>query len=500
MKLAEFEKVANILAREHKITIHEGESWAANIKKREVYYRKEDIYTLNEDHILGLIIHEIAHIRYTTDVKYPDKNNELIHSAMNMLEDISIEHIISQDYPNAADILFSTKQEAMDSLVRLLPKLDHISQYEKALLYAAIRFENRGYNLNLEVYEKLGDEIAKIMKIKSDQIYNRKETKDLLPLANEIVDFIIQHLGEPDQETKNQIKSSASQEGKAEKYDQKNVQNKVIKQMGGGKGWGNGATLKDDLKYVDELIDQAQMIGRRIRSILKRNNAMEFGGRYRTGKLLPKRLVRIRAQKDTRPFARRIVKSNQSYAFAVASDISGSMFNYSSSTNSASYAMSSMQMVAEALRLAGIPRSLIVFGRKANTAVPMTRKQVNWHDIANATTIKKAGQDDTKIDEAIKSCMDQLKTIRAERKIMIILTDGSSDLQDMKEAHKLATSQGIECLAITIGDEWLGKNLSKTFGQEKNIIVRNDDRSKPGKSQIGEAFITILKNSITKSQ
>ena len=64
MKLNEFEKIAKMLAKEHKISIENGDSWAANIKNRKVFYRKEDIYNLSEDHILGLLLHEIGHIHY----------------------------------------------------------------------------------------------------------------------------------------------------------------------------------------------------------------------------------------------------------------------------------------------------------------------------------------------------------------------------------------------------------------------------------------------------
>ena len=90
MKYSAFEKIAKMLAKEHKITIHEGQGWAANLKERKVFYRKEDIYNLSEDHILGLILHEVAHIHYTEEVEMPKNNPELTHSCLNMIEDISI--------------------------------------------------------------------------------------------------------------------------------------------------------------------------------------------------------------------------------------------------------------------------------------------------------------------------------------------------------------------------------------------------------------------------
>src|ERR1035437_2289738 len=204
-----------MLAKEHHITIEEGESWAANLKKREIYYRKEDIFNLGEDHVLGLLLHEIAHIHYTNDVTMPKDNPELTHSTLNMLEDISIENIISNDYPNAGEILAETKMECLDVLVRMLPKMTNVVVHEKALLYAATRFEGRGYLYQTEDYEKLGDEIATLMKSQENEILNRKQTKDLLPLAIKIVEMLIKKAGELTQEQKREIEGNARIQGRA---------------------------------------------------------------------------------------------------------------------------------------------------------------------------------------------------------------------------------------------------------------------------------------------
>ena len=85
MRLNEFEKIINLLAKEHKVHIKEGENWACNIKDKTVFYNKENIYTLPEDHILGLTLHEIGHIHYTTDSPEVEKdtNKELLHLTMN---------------------------------------------------------------------------------------------------------------------------------------------------------------------------------------------------------------------------------------------------------------------------------------------------------------------------------------------------------------------------------------------------------------------------------
>ena len=125
---------------------------------------------------------------------------------------------------------------------------------------------------------------------------------------------------------------------------------KTINALKSGRGWQEGVELAHRVAMVNEICDMSTIIGKKLKSILKRNNAMEFGGRFRSGKLLAKRFVRIVALKDKNPFARRIVKSNQSYAFAIASNVLGSMFDdYEPKNTLGSYALSSMHMVGEAL-------------------------------------------------------------------------------------------------------------------------------------------------------
>ena len=517
MRLAEFQKVAQMLAKEHKITIDEGERWACNLKSKHVYFVKNDIYNLNEDHILGLTLHEIAHIHYTSEFKQPSDNPELTHTVWNALEDNAIEHIIGKDYPNAGEILESTNEEVLDTLIKILPKIK-VSMFEKSILYASARFMGRGYAYGMTQYEKIGDEIAEIMITNRQKILERKHSNDLMPLATQIKDLLISKLGQPTDEEKMHMANEAKFQGEASKDHNPNskrmqngpgkpgsigtnadgsaqsVKEALVDALKAGQGWQMGATAYQNVNFIDTISDQAKLIGKQLRTVLKRNNAMEFGGRYRTGKLLPKRFVRVVANKDRNPFARRIVKSNQSYAFAIASDVSGSMFNGRKTENQASYALTSMHMVAEALRIAGVPRSMIVFGQNATVASPMNKLQIPWSEISSDKTIRRAGQNSTYIDKAMNTCTEQLERIKAERKIMIILTDGQSDITSMKEAHKKATNAGIECLGITIGTEYDSMDMNKVFGEKKNTNITDTNKT----SLIGKAFIDILKRSITK--
>jgi len=270
----------------------------------------------------------------------------------------------------------------------------------------------------------------------------------------------------------------------------------LIKGLKGGRGWkDNGIQLSTSITFIDAISDQAATIGKQLRSVLKRNNAMEFGGRYRSGKLLARRFIRTRTVKDKRIFARRIIKSNQSYAFAIASDISGSMFNTGDiGLEPGSYALSTMHMVGEALRLASTPRAMIIFGDESVTVAPMGKTQIRWDQLADEKSHNAARPGGTDISRAIKACVRELSKIRAERKIMIVLTDGQSSLKSMQEEHKKATNAGIECLGIEIAG-YGSSYMDQTFTEKKNTKIRDTDNT----ALIGQAFIDILKKAITKS-
>ena len=490
MKHDEFEKLADLLAKSHQITVRRDQEWKANIKTREVFYAANDIYGLPDDHVMGLLLHEIAHIHYTTDVKNDgDPYPELTHTARNAVEDVSIEHLISKDYANAGEILESTEEELLDVLVRMLPTLK-TSQHEKALLYGAVRFRGRGYATPITDYEKIGEKVADIMRKNKTLIYNRKRTQDLNPMSREISELLVKEFGAPPPEEKQKMQQQMQGSQGKQKHDMRqDVKGQLIKALkNGGGGFGEDLeSMNEGITYLPTLADQAKDIGKKIRATLKRNQAMEFGGRYKTGKLLTKRISRVRTNKDRHPFARRIIKSNQSYAFAISCDVSGSMFTGNNERSVVSCAMTAMWMVAEALRVAGINRSLSVFADTAVGLTPINKQQVRWTDINDSRKLNKAGGG-TRIHYAMDQCQEELEKVRAERKIMVIITDGDVDAVKLKTAKQNADRAGIQCIGITIGND---DELSRYFGGESNVLIKQGQAL-----TIGTAFIKILKDTI----
>ena len=290
-----------------------------------------------------------------------------------------------------------------------------------------------------------------------------------------------------------------AEEGNKQPQDPNSPKQQLIKALAGqGKGGDDPWESSPRITFVDKIGDKSTLVGRRLRTILKRNNAMEFGGRYRTGKLRTKMIIRTRTVKDRRPFGRRVIKSNKSYAFAVTSDVSGSMFNdrwngVSENGDSASKALSSLYMVSEALRIAKVPRALSMFGEKAVSISNMTSLPIRWNQISNDNNLDKARQNDTNISSAMEMSIKQLKGENAERKILIVLTDGEDHPHSIIQQVKEATKNNIECIGITIGN---GSILEQCFPPGNNISVNRSDDPQG----ISDAFITVLERTITKSK
>ena len=120
----------------------------------------------------------------------------------------------------------------------------------------------------------------------------------------------------------------------------------------------------------------------------------------------------------------------------------------------------------------------------------MGKAPITFEQLGNEKAIRKARPNGTEIDKGIDACIKELSSVRAERKIMIILTDGSCYLPEIKEAHKRAVAAGIEPLGITLGN--YGGNMETVFGKNKNRIIEDTKNKK----LIGTAFIDILKESV----
>lgn len=515
-----------MLAAQHRITTLGGDSWSADIKKRIVNYNYNDVTELPDRQTVALLLHEIAHIHYTTNWETKDeKHKELEICTMDALEDMAVEYLISQDYTNAKEVLTETMKEVHDKLRKNLHTIP-ITRFEKAVTFAQLELTKPNFMQVKEPYEKAGVEVAKYIKENRKQIEERKNTIDLLLPTQDIIQIILKHLGEATDQEKQQMAQNQQGAGQGrtpseEEQQQKpfwekdndstkNAMNDIISDLLKG---GNG-NLSQRKAYIltdpiTSITDQARTIGQRLANILKANNTTKYNGRYRSGKLPAKRLIKIRTSNDQRPFVKKIEQKNKSYAFVICTDVSGSMYenddggkeeNHKSPLN---WALSSAYMTAEALRIAKVKRKLLMFGTTASVIRKDEEEIIRWTDVSDRKYRDMING--TYYPEALIQGLGQLRKMKAERKILLMLTDGSEKVTpELTNICQKAKKEGIELIGITMeknnmirqtfaptnGDEPI---LSTLFGKNNNIVIDPEELD-----DTGTVFINILNKTITK--
>lgn len=499
MRSSDLDRIAALLSREHKIRIVPSDDWRSDEATKTVYYNKVDVFKLSEDHVLGLLMHEIGHIKHTSKIPAAKlgQHPELREEILNVLEDIRIEERMSRAYRNSREIIEMTRNESHDLLVRILHE-HQASLHEKALLYAGARFYGRGFAVPVNDYEILGEHVASLMKDKKNEIFDAPTTAALNPIAEEIEKLLISEGGQPTPQQKRNMQQRMQQRQTAALYGSKYgpgmdpIKRKIIEEMAKAAGKNASKLIKHyqsaEIGPVVEILEQSALIGKQLHGVLKRNNSREYGGRYRTGKLMAKRIYKTRASRDFKPFARAIVKSNKSYAFAIMSDVSGSMFGGRGTNNAASVATSSMLMAAEALRIAKVPRASFLFG---NHLVPVGKMSSNTHhtyDDIEQTFHRGGGGTET--GKCLLEMLKELAPVDAERKIAIFFTDGQDNAETVRPALKFAEKHGIEIIGMFYGP--YESPVAEVLAKGNAYHLRN-------KEEIPAAFIKSLKRTIKVS-
>lgn len=118
---------------------------------------------------------------------------------------------------------------------------------------------------------------------------------------------------------------------------------------------------------------------------------------------------------------------------------------------------------------------MVIFGEKAFTQCPLTRDHDVLKGLMSKAYIGMAG-DATSVGDAIGVSVKRLKDIKAQSKIVIILTDGRSNAGLIKpdKAAELAKACGIKVYTIGVGTEGQAPFLVDTFWGKDYIYKKVD--------------------------
>jgi Mg-chelatase subunit ChlD len=81
------------------VRIGPGPGWAANVKDGELYYDLGLASLLSDEKRLGVIAHEIGHLRFTGGYRKPAGSDEAFHHLVNVFEDRRIELLMVEEFP-----------------------------------------------------------------------------------------------------------------------------------------------------------------------------------------------------------------------------------------------------------------------------------------------------------------------------------------------------------------------------------------------------------------
>lgn len=534
--------IASALAREHKVVIRKGPNWALNLKSRELVYTDEIGY-FNEENVLAVLLHEVGHLRFSD--MYDPKTQmfkeapEAGHLILNLMEDYRIDYIMEREYQGAAEIMEAMNQQA------IAEAFNYISGYEKRVEdhKIALAEHKKNGSYDLEILAKLaGLNPEKINKVQLDEfkekfeppeperinpikeclfvaslhyfgLENSKIMKDysdqkLKDRAKLVYDAVV--LGDPEHMSSTAEIQKFSEEkiypilkdlikknpdGSEKKFDQLQAGSGQFSPSAKGKTKANmdkefgqgqkpsknpyapGDTQVNYEQYLQQISSLCATSAARMDRILKDNKFDRLNGRFRSGSLNNRRLYKHKTN-DFRLFQRKNEKKNKDYAFSLLLDCSGSM-----NGKRIEESMKGVVLLSETLSRIEVPYEIHFFsdGHEIGKSFKedLNRKKVS----AQAGKVWSGGTD---IGKPYKKALEDLEKRPEQKKIFIVLTDGSIDGTDAdsirKSLHKLSLQTHVYGLGI-------GIDLENIFGKSRTITV--DDCS-----QIMPRFAAIMKRHI----
>jgi len=113
-------QVATALSTRYNVQVREGKGWCIDLEKNVMYYKAEHLLALDRDTCLGILLHELGHLHFTTndwtekkDSLYKVQNHgQIAFGAVNAFEDVRINEKMSQSYGGSRELI-----DAMNELL-----------------------------------------------------------------------------------------------------------------------------------------------------------------------------------------------------------------------------------------------------------------------------------------------------------------------------------------------------------------------------------------------
>lgn len=213
---------------------------------------------------------------------------------------------------------------------------------------------------------------------------------------------------------------------------------------------------------------KANVLGNRLRALLSnREETDEYDAR--NGRLCERNLHRF-ALNDSRIFAKAEERVEDTAAVSITADLSASTrFGSVAGTTVAEQIRVALTIIEKVLQQIGTPREILGFAPNSGEMNCMVKSFEDNHRVALeriAGLHKLVGGGSTPIGSAVMQAGARLMTHDAQRKLLLVVTDGKPDDQTQAlEMTNAVLRSGVEVIYLVIGDEsacdWLKKATVK---------------------------------------
>lgn len=508
----EFHLIAGMISNRVGVTcVAGGYLWQADIKNNVIYYPHKRYYSEAD---LGLLIHESAHLRFTTKWDEQDfeeackveggepKNGKQVFALMNALEDIRIEKQICDVYPGAEYYLNEMRESMWNNGyyyredkrlwamygVYMDWEATHPDWAEESLFL-------RGLENNQKIRTAIDNTIDAVHKVP-----NIKTTDDLIDLmGKEILEHYLPLCddappkSEMDEVMKKlleflkkmvKMKLGGKKQGvQKRKQAVKTEEDEEDAELQSGKKGGKlDFTMKRGRNMNEETLRKAVRdnfaSARKAISIIKDLETKRYEGNYQSGKLQNRKLWKIRAG-NYRIFTKQVAdsKDDKDMVFALLVDESGSMGG-----TKIYQATIAAGLIGEALSRAG--KRFAIYG--FHDDVRVHKKFDQPFQIPDMLEIgKELGG--TRDGEAVSKVAADLNRQPEKKKIMMVICDGESGSNGEYQLGSV-----VQKASKTIDVYGIGVQTNSVIRHYKNAIVIN----KP--EDIGRELLKILKKNVGK--
>lgn len=224
---------------------------------------------------------------------------------------------------------------------------------------------------------------------------------------------------------------------------------------------------------------KANVMGNRLRALLSNHEETdEYSAR--NGRLCERNLYRF-ALNDSRVFAKADERVEDTAAVSITADLSASTgFSSAAGTTVAEQIRVALTVIEKVLHQIGTPREILGFAPKSGEMNCMVKSFEDNHRVALeriAGLHKLVGGGCTPIGAAVMQAGARLMTHEAQRKLLLVVTDGMPD--DKAEALEMTKSvlrTGVEVIYLVIGAEsscnWLKEaNIKFAYAENAEGVV-----------------------------